>query len=436
MSLQGKKLLVLGGARQHCKIVEAAREMGVVTYVADWLASSPAKNLADYALQMDIFDIPALARLCRSEGIEGALAAWLDPCQQPYFNLCSELGYHCYGSREAFRVMTSKPLFKDYCKKHGVGTIPYWSGTATDLQAFVSDIELPAYVKPGSSRGSRGQTVCWNTRELSDAIANAVAASSDGQAVVEKYIEGAEDISVTYFFVDGVPHVERLSDRLLGSRSDGLDNVAIGSVSPSAVADRYMDEANTKVVSMLKSLGCAWGPVFMQGFANEDGFFFYDPGLRFPGGDYERAVKVALGVDYAKLLVEFALTGRMPSADQLAFGGEDVYRLNGKFEVIHDITLRPGIITSIEGLSEVTSMTGVVSAALQYSPGDIVSDDLNVVRRAAEINYLVDSVDCAVELSTDIDKTVLFLDAAGDMKISLAANGLRAWRDRWAHGRE
>ena len=45
--LQGKKLLILGGAAVHCKVVEAARAMGVYTIVTDYLENSPAKLIAD-----------------------------------------------------------------------------------------------------------------------------------------------------------------------------------------------------------------------------------------------------------------------------------------------------------------------------------------------------------------------------------------------------
>ena len=43
----GKQLLILGGAVQCVKVVEAAKEMGVYTIVADQAENSPAKKLAD-----------------------------------------------------------------------------------------------------------------------------------------------------------------------------------------------------------------------------------------------------------------------------------------------------------------------------------------------------------------------------------------------------
>ena len=47
---KGKKLLIIGGAFQHCKLVEAARQLGVITYVTDYLQpeQAPAKQMADH----------------------------------------------------------------------------------------------------------------------------------------------------------------------------------------------------------------------------------------------------------------------------------------------------------------------------------------------------------------------------------------------------
>ena len=67
MGMMGKqkKLLILAGAGIHSKVAEAARDMGIYTIVADYLADSPAKQIADEALLCDIFDIDTLVKFGR-----------------------------------------------------------------------------------------------------------------------------------------------------------------------------------------------------------------------------------------------------------------------------------------------------------------------------------------------------------------------------------
>ena len=49
-NLQGKRLLFLGGAVQCCKVVEAAKRLGVYTIVTDIKASRPMCEIADEIL--------------------------------------------------------------------------------------------------------------------------------------------------------------------------------------------------------------------------------------------------------------------------------------------------------------------------------------------------------------------------------------------------
>jgi len=106
--LEGKKLLILGGASQHCKIVEAAKEMGIETYVVDNLPSSPAKEMADYSYLINVTETERLMQLCQEEKIDGIIAGWLDFCQKPYQKLCQATGLPCYGSKEQFELLTLK----------------------------------------------------------------------------------------------------------------------------------------------------------------------------------------------------------------------------------------------------------------------------------------------------------------------------------------
>ena len=64
---KGKKLLILAGASVHCKVVEAAREMGVYTIVTDYLESSPAKEIADEKWMLNITDVDGIVEYLKEE---------------------------------------------------------------------------------------------------------------------------------------------------------------------------------------------------------------------------------------------------------------------------------------------------------------------------------------------------------------------------------
>ena len=83
MDLSGKKLLIIGGAFQHCKLVEAAKSLGVITYVTDYLPieSAPAKQISDKYFMYNITDIDEIVQMCRKEKIDGVISTSLDACQ-------------------------------------------------------------------------------------------------------------------------------------------------------------------------------------------------------------------------------------------------------------------------------------------------------------------------------------------------------------------
>ena len=68
-----KKLLILGGASTHVKVVKQAKQMGIYTIVTDNLnvVDSPAKLEADECWDIDINDVGTLVKVCRKNHVDG-----------------------------------------------------------------------------------------------------------------------------------------------------------------------------------------------------------------------------------------------------------------------------------------------------------------------------------------------------------------------------
>ena len=195
---QIKKLLILGGAFQHEKLVVEAQKMGIYTIVTDNLPvdKSPCKQIADEHWQINIYDVDEIVKKCADENVDGVISAWLDPCQRPYAEICERLDVPAYCKSEQVIKMTDKIAFKKMCKTYGVDVIPDYS--LDDVTNH--KIEFPVFVKPVDSRGSRGQTVCRSYDELDEAIKTAKSESSNGEVLIEKYMEKVNEFHVTYFF--------------------------------------------------------------------------------------------------------------------------------------------------------------------------------------------------------------------------------------------
>lgn len=380
----GKRLLILGGAFQHCKLVEVAKEMGVITYVVDYLPieKAPAKQISDYHYQYNITDYDAIVDMCRTEHIDGILSSHLDACQVPYQVICERLDLPCFGTKEQFHILTDKTAFIQKCIECGVDVIPQYS-EEDFIDKKNCSVEFPVFVKPCDSRGSRGQNVCCCVDEMEAAINYAKAESKIGKVVIEKYMGGKQDFSVTYFFANGHPYVVRLCDRYVGKRVDGLDKQCITCIAPSKYSDMYMKYVDQKIINMIQSIGIKNGPVFMQGFIDGNTVRMYDPGLRFPGGEYERLFTKLTNISFIKPMIEFALSGEI---HENSIGLVDTpYMLNGNYALQMYFSLKPVTIKKVIGIEKVNKLPYVLAVAQRYHDGDEIKKTGDVRQRLCEI---------------------------------------------------
>lgn len=414
-NLKGKKLLVLGGVYQHCKLVEAAHDLGVTVIVDDYLPveKAPAKQIADGYFMHNITDIDAIVDACKKEKIDGVIATSLDACQRPYQKICERLNLPCFGSAEQYRILTDKNAFKECCKKNGVDIIPeYRTKDFVDKETCNKTVEFPIFIKPCDSRGSRGQSICHTYEEAIKAIEFAKSESSTGEIVIEKYMTGHDDFSMTIIVVNGKAYPFRTVDRILGHKEDGLDKLAVGSATPSIHTRLYMENVHSKIERLIKDIGLINAPIFMQGFVDGETVRFYDPGLRFPGGEYERMFKAATGKNVFFPLIEFALTGKV-SPNAVALSDDDIWQ-NGKIASQVLIALRPGKIASVKGMDEIRKHPNVVSAFERYTVGDVVHETHNVNQRFGEIAVVCNSNQEMTAVVDWIYQTLSVLDENGN----------------------
>lgn len=408
MDIQGKKLLILAGAGVHCKVVRAAKEMGVHTIVTDYLdpVDAPAKQIADEYWMLNITDIDAIVKKCKEEHVDGVLNFCIDPAQIPYQQICERLNLPCYGTKEQFEILTDKRKFKDFCKANNVDVIPDF--TVDDIEK--GHAEYPLFIKPNQSRGSRGQRVCYSRDEALSAIAVARAESLDGRFLCEKSLTGNRDIASAFYVVNGEPYLVKFGDRYLGKEEDNLNRQVMCTVLPSEFTPIFESCVMARVKGMIKTLGIKFGPVFMQGFVDGDTIRFYDPALRMPGGGYDILLEKVTGFSTVKSLIHFALTG-----DKHTTIGDPqaVYKLGGGCVTLVTVSARPGKIFSIVGSEQIAALPNVAYVRQIIGRGEIVPDTGDIAQRIASIGAFFETRSQAGDFLRRLYATYQILDADG-----------------------
>ena len=410
-NLQGKRLLFLGGAVQCCKVVEAAKRLGVYTIVTDIKASRPMCEIADEILPYSVKDVEGIADWCSNNHVDGIMNLCIDAAQKVQEQLCRKFGFPCYGTAEQVFALTNKEEFKRTCSLYGIDTIPKYE----EDDIAKGTIEYPVLVKPAESSGSRGLTICANEEELIGALKQAKETSNNGKAIIEKYMGGCMDFTMSYFVLDGVPYLYCTHDRYLGQKEYALDRQCVCQYGPSKYLNMYLEKVDIKFKNMLIGLGLKTAPVFFQGFVDGDKLRVYDPGIRFPGTEYETAFLKATGVDLMEMIVKYALGEDISEYAELL---KDTYRLNGMRTASLMIDCRPGKICSYQGLPEISLIPEVTRVSQKAFIGDTIPETGDVKQRVCEVTLLCEDSPAHIEaVIKQIQSLIKIADENGESMI-------------------
>lgn len=363
-ALAGHRLLILDGTRIACEIVRQAQRMGIHAVVADYNEPSkaPAKRIADEHHLVSITDVDAVVDLIRRERIDGVVAGFSDKMLPYYAEICERASLPCYGSRELFTIFTDKDAYKNLCERFGVPTISGYSLSDFTPES-TTQVRYPVIVKPSRGSGSKGVKVCRNADEVLQFTAGAAGHGED--FIVEQYLTG-DEATVFWVFQNGEHHVSGIANRHVVRFDSNLAPLPYAYTMPSHIAPSYLEDIAPRGREMFAEVGVENGMMFMQGIIDDGVFRMYDIGYRVTGTQEYRLFEEISGYNPLEMMIGFALTGR-GLEDGLA---EKISRSPDLLGFNISVLMEPGTIGTIDGLSEVEALPGVVAVLSTRDPGD------------------------------------------------------------------
>ena len=369
MSLEGKKLLILGGNPETVPLVEVANNMGVYTIVSSSRPEDAAKRVARKSYDVDGMDVAGLVALAHKEKVDGVLVGVADILVPSYFKVCNALGLPCYATQGIVDVFSYKDIFKATCERYGIYGIPEYYLDEGMKKEDIDRIKYPVMVKPVDSCSGMGMTVCYKEEDLRPAVEKALAASNQKRFIVEKYMD-CDDVAVYYTFIDGKTYLSSIDDRFTTKEQPGLSKVCLGSVYPSKYFDEYFAHTHDNICRMFREIGIKNGILLLSAFFENGNFYVYDPGFRLQGEAHHLLIAHINGFDHREMLVRFALTGSM--YEDLDAKNDPAFK--GKFAGTIWYLLKAGVIGKIEGLEELCSDAATVNVVQRLYEGDEVPD--------------------------------------------------------------
>ena len=407
VDLRGKRLLILGGMRFSCEIVKTAQSLGIYTLVADYnkIEDSPAKQIADEAVDLSVTDVDAVVSYIKNNDIDGVFVGFNDMLLPYYAEICEKSGLPCYGTKQQFETLIAKDKYKSLCRQFGVPTIPEY-----DIND--DNIEYPVLVKPVDSSGSRGITICHSHDELVKAVEIGRKASKTGKVLIERYMDGRV-VTVFWTFQNGNYFLSALANRhVKHNQGDDVIPLPVGYTFPSVFLPKYQKEVEDNCKKMFRHLGIKDGMMFMQCKVEDGTCYVYDLGFRPTGSLEYKILKRVCGYDPLEMMIRHSLTGIM--------GSEDIStRVNPLFAVPAfnvSCLCAPGTIKDIVGIDEVKSFPGVEDVVCGHVPGEVITEQMRGLLAQITVRVLgaVASKDQLLPMMQKIDDTIAIIGDDGE----------------------
>lgn len=392
-----ESLLILGGNSATAGLVTTARSMGVRTLVVDKNPRAYAKKFADASYDIDGTDVEGIERIAREEKVDGVMLGAVEELMDTYQKVCEGLGMRCYATKELLDLFSDKSAFKEACRSNGVPTTEGGLCGLDDIEKL-RDRRFPLIVKPIDSSGSRGIRVCYGFEELRPAIEGALSFSETDKVLVERYMTGQE-VVVYYAFQDGEPVLLGICDRYTNHERASRAQLPTSYIFPSRYTEGYMASEDAVVKEMFRKVGVQNGVMFLQGFADDDGTLrFYESGYRLNGAQEHHIIDRLCGIDAKRMMVDFALRGRMADFD-LRDRADPL--LGGRYGCKLSVLMEPGTIHEVVGLDEISGMDGVVFVNPSYDIGETVKDAGTLKQIVCRFFVVADTIQ---ELKERIDR--------------------------------
>lgn len=407
-SLNGKRLLVLGGTNNAPDIASFGKENGVTIVVAGLYFSKEILEIADESYVIDILDRAQLESIVKEKNIDGIFVGGNEDIISCTIDVCEKLGLPFYSSRTVWDNAMNKRVFKKTCRENGVPTMEDYAIDESDLAASAEGLQYPVVIKPVDCCGSNGVMKCESAAEFPGLYNYAKSCSRTGGVTVEEFDDGFE-ICVYYTFVDGNPTISSMADKYVRGNVNSFIPLSEIYAYPSQYLPQYLKEVDANMRKMLIALGIRNGITSMQGFYKDGKFKFFEMGFRLGGTAQYRYTEHINGINSLHMMMAYALTGKMGDCDQ----STDTAAFHKPCCTL-TLLSKGGTVARIEGLEEARAYPGVLYIENRYKVGDTIKASRTVSQFHVRIYIVADSEKEMKEKIEHLQTSIQAYDTEGE----------------------
>jgi biotin carboxylase len=301
MSELNPTAVVLGGTYPHIRLLQHLNARGFRTVLIDYHDNPCAKPFADIHYPSSTLDLSRVIDIARCENAALVMSSCVDQANLIACSVAEELGLpHPYSAAQA-KIVTNKPLMKQFMRDHGIPTSAF---IVADKQHRLTklNLNLPVIVKPADSNSSKGIVRIDALDRLDAAVEDAIAISRSGEVIVEEYLEGRE-VGIDCYIFDGEPYLLMTKTRRkIPPEASGAQQI-YGCFWPADLTPDETDSALNIARRIARALGLKNSPLMIQAIVSERGIQVIEAAARFGGGESFKIIELATGIDIIDLSI-------------------------------------------------------------------------------------------------------------------------------------
>ncbi|MDD4309780.1 MAG: ATP-grasp domain-containing protein [Candidatus Cloacimonetes bacterium] len=343
-----RKLLIFGGGQNQMSLIEAAKELELISIVIDPSQNPPGKSVADYFYQVAPNDYQQTMQIAIDHNVSAIVTGQMEKPLKLMARLAVELGF-IFHTPEIIERSTNKYLMKQAFIKAG---IPCAKGALiTDAKVLSSQeflsLKLPVIIKPTSSFSSRGvyRIDCYDS--YLKYIDDTLSFCPTGDYLIEDFIEGPE-FSVETISFNGDTTIVQVTEKLI---TPYPRTVELGHLQPANISSELFTSLSVIVTRAIKALGIDNSAAHTEVKLTATGFVIIEIGPRL-GGDFisSHLTYASTGISMDKAAIQVAL-GEEPLLKRLQNRGSTIlYLMLTENKVIKEISLDYDKLNLLEGL--------------------------------------------------------------------------------------
>lgn len=371
-----KGIIILGAGVMQIPAIKKAKDMGLFVIASDKNPNAPGFEYADKPLALDIKDIKGHVDFALGNkerfNISGVLAG--ADVAVTAASIAAALGLPGISAEVAVRS-NNKWQMKQRWIRDGIAT-PYAeeAAAASEAKRVIKKVGLPCMVKAIDNAASRGSRRIDSLNELEEALMDAKNHSTTKTALIEEYVEGAEQ-SVELIVYKGVHYKFGVVDRHFGFLPFPIE---IGHTNPSRLSSDIQDRIYSLVIDAASSLGIDFGPYKADTILTKKGPMILELPARLSGGFHSQyTTPLATGLEPIKAAIALAMGMEIPE--------EAIMPTRQKIAICKAIFPKPGKVIKISGIEEAYAGKGVNKIFVMVKPGDIILPYKNCAHRVCYI---------------------------------------------------